>query len=96
MATLIGWKIFYILGFSFFGLSYWISSKITILDIQLSETPIAFQNVVYFFTSIFLFIICLRGIGKFIEQIVKIKDALEDLRHKKTLNQKSKPKIEKK
>lgn len=83
MATFVGWKIFYFLGFGLTGISYWISSKAIILDIQLSNTPIPFQNVVYFLTSIFLFILCLRSIGKFIEQCVKIKDAIEELRHKK-------------
>ncbi len=83
MATFVGWKLFCFLGFGLTGLSYWISTKAIILDIQLSQTPVAFQNVVYFLTSIFLFVFCLRYIGKFVEQCIRIKDALEDSRHKK-------------
>ncbi len=91
MATYVGWKIFYIIGISFTSLSFWISSRVTILDIQLSQTPVAFQNVTYFFTSLFLLILVLRGIGKLIEQVIKIREIWEDFKFKRD---ERKPKIE--
>lgn len=92
MTTFVGWKIFYFLGFSLTGMSYWMASKAIILDLQISDTPIPFQNVVYFLTSVFILILCLRSIGKFIEQCIRIKDAVEELRHKKyTRNDETKP-----
>lgn len=60
-AMALGWKLFYIFGFSSVTLSYLSAWRVTLLDISFDQMPYPFKNLMYFLSAIVLGITAWRG-----------------------------------
>lgn len=60
----LGWKLFYLLGFSTTGLSYLVAWHIRLMDINFDTIPTPFKNVMYFFSCVFIAVACWRAYQK--------------------------------
>lgn len=60
-AMALGWKLFYIFGFSGITLSYFSAWHVKLLDISFDQMPYPFKNLMYFLSAIVLGITAWRG-----------------------------------
>lgn len=88
-ATL-AWKLFYLLGFSTTGLSYLTAWHIRLGQINFDTIPTPYKNVMYFFSCVFLAILCWRGYQKGRADQISNDEKQFDLEEKKKF--KSQPK----
>lgn len=88
-ATL-AWKLFYLLGFSTTGLSYLTAWHIRLGEINFDTIPTPYKNVMYFFSCVFLAVLCWRGYQKGRADQISNDEKQFDLNEKKKIKSQSK------
>lgn len=86
----IAWKLLYFLGFGTTGLSYLVAWHIRLGEVNFDTIPTPFKNVMYFFSCVFLAVMCWRGYQKGRADQISNDEKQFDLNEKKKIKSQQK------